>query len=99
MNFELNVEGFSTDEELKERLLICVRKFLMESAVNIPVRLSVKLIDGYVQCRIDMNLETRKLSAFVRRKDPEQSVRAAVSAMDEALRDLDNNMDMTGTED
>ena len=98
MDFQLHCEGFPTDEELKERLLMCGRKFLMENASRHSVKITIKQIDGFVQSRVDLNLQTRKLSAFVRRKDPVQAMEAAISAMEEAL-ESELFFEATGTED
>jgi hypothetical protein len=98
MDFQLYCEGFPTDEDLKERLLMCGRKFLMANASRYFVRITIKQIDGFVQSRVDINLESRKLSAFVRRKDPVKAMEAAILAMEEAL-ESQLVFEATGTED
>ena len=77
---------------------MCARKFLVDKASRHFVRITIKQIDGYVQSRVDLNLETRKLSAFVRRKDPIKAMEAAIIAMEEAI-ETELYFEATGTED
>ncbi len=85
MDYELQCEGFSLDEEFNDRLLLCGRKFVLEMGESHPVRIGVKLIDGLVQARVEILLPTRRVSAIVRRKDPVQAMQCAVDALRDAV--------------
>lgn len=85
MNYELRCEGFPIDEELKHRLLLCGRDFVLEVGASYPVRMAVTQIDGLVQSRVDLTLPSRRLSALVRRKDPVRAMEAAITAIRQAL--------------
>ena len=85
MNYELRCEGFPIDEELKHKLLLCGREFVLEIGERYPVRMAVKQVDGLVQSRVDLTLPSRRLSALVRREDPVLAMKAAITALREAL--------------
>ena len=89
MNYELKCEGFPLDEELRHRLLMCGREFVLEVGHACPVRMAVKQIDGLVQSRIDLTLPSRRLSALVRRKDPILAMEAAIAAIRQAIESDD----------
>jgi hypothetical protein len=90
MNYELKCEGFPIDEDLKHRLLLCGREFVLEIGKNYPVRMAVRQIDGFVQSRVDLTLPSRRLSALVRRKDPVVAMKAAITAIRQALESDDS---------
>jgi hypothetical protein len=85
MNYELRCEGFPTDDDLEEKLLLSGRKFLLAIGPDRPVRLSVKQIDGLVQGRVEVCLPGRRVSAVVRRRDPVAALEAALATVREAL--------------
>ncbi len=95
MNYRLKCEGFPHDEDLKERLLLCSRQLILQIGPDCPLRMRIKQVDGTVLSRVDIVLPTRKISALVRRKDPVQSIKAAIAV----LRDmLDSELDLTATD-
>ncbi len=85
MDYKLQCEGFPLDEDLRDRLLLCGRKLILKIDAKGPVQMSIKQIDGLVQSRIELVLPSRKISALVRRKDPEVAMQAAVDALHQAI--------------
>lgn len=85
MNYELKCEGFATDDELREQLLLCGRKLVLELGDECPIEMLVKQIDGTVQGRVDLLLPNRRMSASVRRDDPVLALNAAIEALGKAL--------------
>ena len=88
MNYDLRVEGFSMDEDLKEELLLRCRKVVLGVEPGCPVAVSIRQVEGRVQGRIEITLPGRKVSAVVWRSDP-------LSAMDSAAQAV---MDAVGAE-
>jgi hypothetical protein len=87
MNYKLRFEGFGIDEDLREKLMHCVREFVLRIGPDHPLQVAVKQVDGLVQSRVELILSTRKISALVRRKDPVSATQAAIDALGEVLNE------------
>lgn len=87
MNYQLRFEGFGLDEELREKLMQCVRDFVLRIGPDHLLEVAVKQVDGLVQSRVEIALASRTLSALVRRKDPVAATEAAIQALAEVLKD------------
>ncbi len=85
MNYKLHCEGFPLDEDLRDKLLLCGRKLVLKMGIKGPVQMSIKQINGLVQSRVELELPSRRVSALVRRKDPEVAMQAAIDALHQAL--------------
>jgi len=78
MDYELRFEGFPVDDELRERLLLDGRRFVLEVAAAHPVRMAVRQIDGFVQGRVEIRLPARRVEVLVRRRSAELALGAAM---------------------
>ena len=85
MNYKLRFEGFGLDDELREKVLQCAREFVLRFGNEHPLKIAVKQVDGLVQSRVELALNSRRVSALVRRKDPVLATRAAIEAIGEVL--------------
>jgi hypothetical protein len=85
MNFDLRVEGFAIDDEMREQLMLRCRRVVLGVGPEVPVKATVRQIDGRVQGRVEVKLPGRRVSAVVWRADPIEAMEGAVSAVVDAV--------------
>ena len=87
MDYDLRIEGFCLDEEMKEELLLRCRRIVLGVGAGHPVRAAIRQLEGRVQGRIEVALPGRRVSAVVWRSDPVEAMEGAANAVIDALGD------------
>lgn len=85
MNFDLLIQGFSIDEEMREELMLRCRRIVLGVGSGVPVRATIRQVEGRVQGRIEVRLPGRRVSAVVWRTDPMDAMEGAVDAVMDAV--------------
>lgn len=85
MNFDLLVQGFAIDEEMREELMLKCRRIVLGVGSGVPVRATIRQVEGRVQGRIEVRLPGRRVSAVVWRTDPLDAMEGAVDAVMDAV--------------
>ncbi len=81
MHYKLQFEGFGSDDDLREKVMLCVREFVRRYGSEQQLQVAVKRVDGMVQSRVELALSKRKVSAVVLRKDPVVATQVAIDAL------------------